>query len=251
MLFRLSAVALVCGGIFAHPAVGLEWPVVDGPDASQAVSGSGKVTVKTIAARGTQSEQLNDTKKDAEAAVSEAKPEPPPVTLQIAIDLTSQRMTVRENGKTKYHWKISSGRSGYLTPTGTYKPQWMARHWRSRKYGNAPMPHSIFFHNGFAIHATYATGQLGRAASHGCIRLSPSNAKTMFGLVSKHGKAATRITIEGHAKQYRQQYAKRPMYQQRRRYQQVPPGYMFSYRRPPSGAYGARRSRYSQAYRGY
>ena len=133
------------------------------------------------------------------AAVEAAKPKAAPAlpTLRASINLSSQTMTVKENGETKYTWKISSGRGGYHTPTGNYRPQWMTRMHYSKKYDNAPMPHSVFFHGGYAIHATYATGALGRPASHGCIRLSPSHAKTFYSLVSKHGKSRTRIAITG------------------------------------------------------
>lgn len=131
----------------------------------------------------------------------EAKPAPPPVpTLKVAINLSKQRLTVTENGKVKYAWPISSGRSGYRTPTGVYRPQWAAKMWYSKKYDDAPMPHAVFFHKGFAIHATYATGRLGSPASHGCIRLAPANAATFYKLVHKHGYARTRIAIQGTAK---------------------------------------------------
>lgn len=139
----------------------------------------------------------------AKSVKPKAKPKKKKVSapsLKISIDLTGQRMTVRENGKTKYTWKISSGRKGFRTPTGTYRPKWMTKMHYSRKYDNAPMPHSIFFHGGYAIHATYATGALGRPASHGCIRLSPANAKRLFRLVQKHKKVRTRIAISGVAR---------------------------------------------------
>lgn len=129
-----------------------------------------------------------------------AKPTPPPppaTTLKVAIDLTTQRLTVTEHGKVKHSWPISSGVAGFRTPTGNYRPQWAAKMWYSKKYDDAPMPHSVFFHDGFAIHATYATGRLGRPASHGCVRLSPSNAETFYKLVHKHGYAHTRISIKG------------------------------------------------------
>ncbi|MBU2582938.1 MAG: L,D-transpeptidase [Alphaproteobacteria bacterium] len=126
-----------------------------------------------------------------------AKPKPAAPSLRVSINLTSQTMTVMEGGQTEHVWKISSGRSGYYTPTGNYRPQWMTRMHYSKKYDNAPMPHSVFFHGGYAIHATYATGALGRPASHGCIRLSPANAKAFYRLVSQHGKASTRISITG------------------------------------------------------
>lgn len=126
-----------------------------------------------------------------------APPPKPQTSVVISVSLTDQHMTVTENGAPKYTWPISSGRSGYVTPTGTFRPQWMARLWHSRKYDNAPMPHAIFFTGGFAIHATYATGMLGRPASHGCVRLSPANAATLYKLVQSHGMDRTKIVLHG------------------------------------------------------
>ena len=59
------------------------------------------------------------------------------------------------------------------TPRGIFRPQALYTMVHSAKYGNAPMPHSIFFHGQYAIHGTTAVGTLGRPASHGCVRLSP------------------------------------------------------------------------------
>lgn len=125
------------------------------------------------------------------------RPAPAPVTLAAVIDLTNQRMTVSINGLPTHSWAISSGRAGYSTPTGTFRPQWKARMWHSRKYDMAPMPHSVFFNGGIAVHATSAVGLLGRPASHGCVRLAPGNAATFFGLVTRHGMGSTRITVRG------------------------------------------------------
>jgi lipoprotein-anchoring transpeptidase ErfK/SrfK len=57
------------------------------------------------------------------------------------------------------------------------------------------MPHSVFFHGGYAIHGTNYLKSLGRPASHGCIRLAPGNARTFFSLVKTYGSRATRIII--------------------------------------------------------
>jgi lipoprotein-anchoring transpeptidase ErfK/SrfK len=111
------------------------------------------------------------------------------------IDLSEQRMYVSVAGKATYTWPISSARRGYVTPTGSYRPTRLHRRWYSRKYNNAPMPHSIFFRGGYAIHGTTAVKSLGRPASHGCIRLAPGNAATLFQLVSSHGPRNTRIVI--------------------------------------------------------
>lgn len=115
----------------------------------------------------------------------------------VRVDMTSQTMKVEATGGESHVWKISTGRIGYRTPNGTFRPQRLERFWRSRTYDMAPMPHSIFFHGGYAIHATNEMRRLGRPASHGCIRLSPSNAAALFSMVKRHSMAATRIVITG------------------------------------------------------
>jgi len=111
------------------------------------------------------------------------------------IDLSSQTMNVYVNGSLRHSWRVSTARRGYRTPTGSYSPKWLARMHYSSKYHNSPMPHSIFFHRGYAIHGTYAIRHLGRPASHGCVRLLPSHARTLYSLVRAHGKRNTRIVI--------------------------------------------------------
>jgi hypothetical protein len=115
----------------------------------------------------------------------------------VRVDISSQTMRVDATSGESYAWKISTGRLGYRTPNGVYRPQRLERFWRSRKYGMAPMPHSIFFRGGYAIHGTTEIRRLGRPASHGCIRLAPGNAATLFSLVQRHSMAGTRIVITG------------------------------------------------------
>ena len=116
-------------------------------------------------------------------------------TVVVDIDRAVQRMSVTVDGATRYTWRVSTARRGYITPPGTYHPEMLARHWFSRKYYNSPMPHSIFFYGGFAIHGSYEISHLGRPASHGCVRLDPQNAAILFGLVQRDGMAATTIVI--------------------------------------------------------
>src|SRR5882757_4320652 len=113
----------------------------------------------------------------------------------VQIDKSSQRMAVSVDGATRYNWPVSTGRSGYGTPSGVFHPQSMARHYFSRKYYNAPMPHAIFFYYGFAIHGTTDINRLGGPASHGCVRLHPSNAAALYALVERNGARNTRIEI--------------------------------------------------------
>lgn len=117
------------------------------------------------------------------------------VTLTARIDLSSQTMVVTHRGKVKYRWKVSTGRRGYYTPTGSYSPKWLSKHHRSRKYNNAPMPYAIFFRGGYAVHGTNEISRLGRPASHGCVRLDPNNAAKLFSLVQREGFKNTRIII--------------------------------------------------------
>ena len=115
----------------------------------------------------------------------------------IFVDKSSQQMSVSVDGVPRYQFTVSTGRKGYSTPNGTYHPKRMATTWFSKIYYNSPMPHSIFFHRGFAIHGSYEINRLGGPASHGCIRLHPNNAAALFSLVQAEGMAATTIVVSG------------------------------------------------------
>jgi lipoprotein-anchoring transpeptidase ErfK/SrfK len=113
----------------------------------------------------------------------------------VRIGLARQSMNVIVDGAHYANWTISTGRQGYGTPSGTFRPQSLRRMHYSSRYNWAPMPHSIFFHHGYAIHGTTEVRNLGRPASHGCIRLSPKNARTLYGLVSRYGMKNTSISV--------------------------------------------------------
>jgi lipoprotein-anchoring transpeptidase ErfK/SrfK len=115
----------------------------------------------------------------------------------IVIDKSAQRMSVTVDGASQHSWPVSTGRPGYGTPNGVYRPQRLARKWFSRKYYNSPMPYSVFFRDGFAIHGSYEISRLGGPASHGCVRLHPDNAAALFALIQAHGMASTKIVVSG------------------------------------------------------
>ncbi|HYD15700.1 MAG TPA: L,D-transpeptidase family protein [Hyphomicrobium sp.] len=186
----------------------------------------------------------------AGTAASEMPAPPPEPTLAIDIDLTKQVMTVTDNGEPRYTWPISSARYGYRTPTGTFQPSWMSKMWYSRQYDYAPMPHAIFFHQGVAIHATYATRQLGMPASHGCVRLAPKNAATLYRMVNAHGKDKTRIVVHGtpdHSGARIASGERNDVVRMRRAYRYLPPS---EYRPGAYSAYAAQ-PRYYAPRRGY
>ena len=111
------------------------------------------------------------------------------------INLSTQRMDVYVDGSPRYRWPVSTARAGYRTPTGTFTPTALVRYHRSTIYSGSPMPYSIFFLRGYAIHGSYETKYLGRPASHGCIRLHPANAAALYSLVRQHGAGTTVIKI--------------------------------------------------------
>ncbi len=117
----------------------------------------------------------------------------------ITVDQGSQRMLVTVDGATRYDWPVSTGRAGYNTPNGTFKPNRMEVMHYSNEYEDAPMPHSIFFDmNGHAIHGFSDTPHLGMAVSHGCVRLAPANAAVLFDIVKAEGMADTIVIVRGH-----------------------------------------------------
>jgi hypothetical protein len=93
---------------------------------------------------------------------------------------------------------VSTGRPGYDTPSGNFKPNRMDADHYSQEWDNAPMPHAIFIDlQGHAIHGFFDVKHLGLAVSHGCIRLSPDHAATLFDLVKQQGMANTKVVIAG------------------------------------------------------
>lgn len=198
---------LLIGPAVAHPAEAPE-PKLEAAAASPATPPANSISSPTIPAAaapaGTESSPdsttpMQDGAEPAALQVPAAEPEPPKpvITLKVSVDLSAQRMTVMNGDEVLHRWPISSGRSGYHTPTGTWQPQWRAKMWRSKQYYGAPMPYSVFYYRGYAVHGTYATGMLGRPASHGCIRLAPKHAKIFYELVGKHGMESTQIVVHG------------------------------------------------------
>jgi len=125
---------------------------------------------------------------------------PVPSTILINIDKTKQQMTVFLDGVESYNWPVSTGKAGYSTPSGTFTARSMNEIWYSKEWDNAPMPHAIFFmKDGHAIHGSYEVRNLGKPASHGCVRISPQNAATLYALVAKTGLRNTQVVLAGDA----------------------------------------------------
>jgi len=116
----------------------------------------------------------------------------------IEVNMSTQTMHVA-SASGAYDWPVSTARKGFSTPRGHFAPIGLERMHYSKKYHNSPMPYSIFFRGGYAIHGAYAVAALGTPASHGCVRLSPQHAKILFEMVQREG---ARISIIGSPAHY-------------------------------------------------
>ena len=113
----------------------------------------------------------------------------------ITISKRHQMMQV-DTDSGSYQWPVSTARRGYYTPTGTFHVQAMEKMHYSRLYDMSPMPSSIFFNGNIAIHGTPHISGLGTPKSHGCVRLHPTNAAVLYGIVSKDRSGTTIRVID-------------------------------------------------------
>jgi hypothetical protein len=132
------------------------------------------------------------------AALAVASAAPARAAILVTIDKNAQHMTVAVDGATRFVWPVSTGRAGYDTPNGTFKVNRMDADHLSQEWDNAPMPHTMFFDmRGHAIHGFFDVKHLGMPVSHGCVRLSPANAATLFALVKEQGLKETIVVVSG------------------------------------------------------
>jgi lipoprotein-anchoring transpeptidase ErfK/SrfK len=169
-----------------------------------APTSSNPATPKTGSNTATPSTQTNSTGAKGESEPGGSQPEsnpgPKKVGSAVLIDINKakQEMTVFLDGIEKYRWPVSTGRAGYSTPSGTYTATSMNEIWYSKQWDNSPMPHSIFFiKDGHAIHGSYEVKNLGKPVSHGCVRISPENATTLYALVKDNGLENTQVVLTG------------------------------------------------------
>ena len=178
-------------------------------------------------------------KKEAAAEPEPAKPAGKQILVNV--DKSTQEMTVFVDGIEEYRWPVSTGTYGYTTPSGSYTATSMNEIWYSKQWDNAPMPHSIFFtKKGHAIHGSKEVKKLGTPASHGCVRLSPANAKTLFALVKANGLENTQVVIGGETPGGEAVAAAEPRYPQ---YGQGDPWFGPGYYPPPPRYYKQQRQR--------
>lgn len=131
----------------------------------------------------------------AAAAVALMLPMQAKAELLVTVSKLQQQTSVVVDGEEFYRWPVSTGTRGHETPTGQFRPARLERHWYSRQYSLTPMPWAMFFHRGYAMHGTMEAYNLGRPASHGCVRLRPDKAAILYSLMRRHGLAHTKVVV--------------------------------------------------------
>ena len=101
----------------------------------------------------------------------------------VKVDLSEQKAWVYEkDGKELMETRISSGKKGYKTRTGTFVITNKYRSWTSTIYKGASMPYFQRLSCGdFGFHRGYVPKY---PASHGCIRVPSGNASKLYTLTS-------------------------------------------------------------------
>ena len=101
---------------------------------------------------------------------------------------TDHHVKIYRNGKLAWNWPISTGKPGDDTPNGTYLTMDKANPEEMIGPGyDIQVPWSVrFTYSGDFMHdAFWSVGQQGfENVSHGCVNMSPQNAKTYYNLAS-------------------------------------------------------------------
>jgi hypothetical protein len=134
--------------------------------------------------------------------------------LDVDVDVDARRMRFIDPTGKLQTWLISPGIGGVTTTLckkctatliGEFEGPYRAEGGdyrvqdESKDYIGAPMPWAVFYLKdyGWAIHGTYAVGQLGYPASHGCVRISVANAYRFNTWVSANNDASVKINVHG------------------------------------------------------
>lgn len=125
--------------------------------------------------------------------VALTKPGPAPAELSrgekwVDVNLSTQTLVLFEGEKPVYATLVSTGRKTHETPTGSYRVR--EKHVAATMDGDVAQdgPYSIedvpwimYFNGSYALHGAFWHANFGHVQSHGCVNLSPIDARAIFG----------------------------------------------------------------------
>lgn len=101
-------------------------------------------------------------------------------SVTVMVSLADQRAYVYRNGIRIGHTKVSTGKRGHETPTGSFKILQKRKKHKSNLYEDGDMPYmQRLTWDGIALHAGRVPN---RPASHGCIRMPHSFARKLYSI---------------------------------------------------------------------
>jgi hypothetical protein len=111
--------------------------------------------------------------------------------VSIDVDLDEQVLSVWIEDEPVFVTLISSGKPNDRTPPGIYRVETKRAYGKMQSLPNADEPYFVeavpwvlYFHGRYALHAAYWHDMFGHVMSHGCVNLSPRDAKRVFELAS-------------------------------------------------------------------
>ena len=109
------------------------------------------------------------------------------------IELNQQTLTVMRGTEPQFVTLVSSGTWKDPTPTGIFRIEgkMAVTDMRSRagdddSYHVEDVPWVMYFKGRYALHGVYWHGRFGQRASHGCVNLSPRDARQVYELTAPH-----------------------------------------------------------------
>ena len=137
----------------------------------------------------------------------------------IEVNLLTQQATLYSRDGSEFHFLVSSGtkrvEKGMETNEGLFAIQWKARKMHSVQFDSTLMLNWMGFNNGIGFHALQGKSYyryLGKKnVSHGCVRVSREDAKTIYEKVEKgtpvlvhKGNSALKIAFTSEGESYHQ-----------------------------------------------
>ena len=105
----------------------------------------------------------------------------------IHVKLSEQSLVAYEGDRPVFATLVSTGKPGHETPTGLYRIQ--SKHVSTTMddeasedgaYSIEDVPWTMYFHGNYALHGAFWHYTFGRVRSHGCVNLSPADARWLF-----------------------------------------------------------------------
>ena len=135
-------------------------------------------------------EQWLEQSNTSRADVDPRPPEVGPDEQWIEVDLFEQTIAAYEGDRMVYATLISSGRTATSTPPGLYRVWYKLREGIMSNpdvedgspsfYYIEDVPWTLYFHEGYSIHTAFWHDAFGFQRSHGCVNLSPLDARWFF-----------------------------------------------------------------------